>query len=73
MQTQRVPLFDGLSAATVGADDTLRNMRWRLQDVCAQRTLGAVVLEIFDRLQNEGHDNVYLRFRQRHTRDKTRW
>lgn len=73
LQTQRVPLFDGLSAFTAGTDDTLRNMRWRLQDVCALHPLGAVVLEIFDRLQREGNDNVYLRFQRRHTRDKTRW
>lgn len=73
LQTQRVALFDGLSAFTAGTDDTLRNMRWRLQDVCALHPLGALVLEIFDRLQREPNDNVYLRFRRRHTREKTRW
>ena len=26
-----VPLFEGLSAFTVGTDDTLRNMRWRME------------------------------------------
>ncbi len=73
LRTQRVNLFDGLSAFIPGTDDTLRNMRWRLDDVCALHPLGAVVLEIFDRLQQPGNDNVYLRFRQRHTREKTGW
>ena len=73
LQTQRVALFDGLSAFTAGTDDTLRNMHWRLQAVCALHPLGAVVLEVFDRLQQPGNDNVYLRFRQRHTRGKTGW
>lgn len=73
LRTHRVNLFDGLSAFIPGTDDTLRNMRWRMDEVCAQHPLGVVVQEIFDRLQREGHDNVYLRFRQRHTRDKTSW
>lgn len=73
LREHRVALFDGLSAFIPGTDDTLRNMRWRLQDVCALHPLGAVVMEIFDRLQREGSDNVYRRFRDRHTRDKTRW
>jgi len=73
LRTHRVNLFDGLSAFIAGTDDTLRNMRWRLDAVCALHPLGVVVQEVFGRLQREGHDNVYLRFRQRHTRDKTRW
>ena len=73
LRTHRVGLLDGLSAFIAGTDDTLRNMRWRLEDVCALHPLGALVLEIFERLQRPGNDNVYLRFRQRHTRDKTRW
>lgn len=73
LQAHRVNLFDGLSAFVAGTDDTLRNMRWRLDAVCALHPLGVLVQEVFERLQREGHDNVYLRFRQRHTRDKTRW
>lgn len=73
LQAGRVPLFDGLAAFVPGTDDTLRNMRWRLDQVCALHPLGAIVMEIFDRLQRDGNDNVYARFRQRHTRDRTRW
>lgn len=73
LQSGRVALFDGLAGFTAGTDDTLRNMRWRLNEVCALHPLGVVVREIFERLQQDGNDNVYLRFRQRHTRDRTRW
>ena len=74
LQSGRVPLLDGLSAFTVGTDDTLRNMRWRLQSVCALHPLGMLVLEVFDRLTREdAGDNVYLRFRRRHTRVRTQW
>ena len=69
----RVALFDGLAAFVEGADDTLRNMRWRLDQVCALHPLGVSVMEIFERLQRAPHDNVYFRFRQRHTRDRTAW
>lgn len=73
LRTHRVGLFDGLSAFIPGTDDTLRNMRWRLDEICAQHPLGVVVQAVFERLQREDHHNVYQRFRQRHTRDKTQW
>ncbi len=71
LQTERLALFDGVSGFAVGTDDTLRNMRWRLGELCAIHPLGAIVIEIFERLQREG--NVYARFRALHTRDKTAW
>ncbi len=71
--THRVGLFDGVAGFIPGTDDTLRNMRWRLDDVCGLHPLGVVVMEIFERLQRDGNDNVYLRFKRRHTREKTRW
>lgn len=73
LQTQRVALFDGTSALAVGTDDTLRNMRWRLDKVCAEHELGQIVIEVFDRLQQEQNNNVYARAKQRHTRERTRW
>lgn len=71
--THRVGLFDGVAGFIPGTDDTLRNMRWRLEDVCGLHPLGKVVMEIFERLQRAGNDNIYLRFKARHTREKTRW
>lgn len=73
LQQQRYALFDGTAAFAVGTDDTLRNMRWRLEQVCKAHELGQIVIEIFDRLQLEQNENVYSRFKQRHTREKTRW
>lgn len=73
LQAGRVALFDGLAAFVQGIDDTLRNMRWRLEKLCALHPLGAIVMEIFERLQQPGNNNVYVRFRQRHTRDRTAW
>ena len=57
----------------VGTDDSLRNMRWRLDKVCGQHELGQIVIEIFDRLQQSENDNIYSRSKARHTREKTRW
>lgn len=73
LQQSRYALFDGTSAFAVGTDDTLRNMRWRLDQVCAHHELGQLVLEVFDRLQRPENNNVYSRFKQHHTREKTRW
>lgn len=73
LQQQRYALFDGTAAFAVGTDDTLRNMRWRLEQICEAHELGQIVIEIFDRLQLDQNNNVYSRFKQRHTREKTRW
>ena len=73
LQSGRVGLCDGLSAFVAGTDDTLRNMRWRLERVCSVHPLAPIVLVIFERLQLPANDNVYSRFRQRHTSDRTSW
>lgn len=73
LQSRRIGLCDGLSAFVAGTDDTLRNMRWRLESICAVHPLAGIVMVIFERLQQPANDNVFSRFRQRHTRDRTRW
>lgn len=73
LQSKRVALFDGTSAMAVGTDDTLRNMRWRLDRLCGEHELGQIVIEIFERLQLPDNDNVYSRTKTRHTRERTRW
>ena len=73
LQSRRIGLCDGLSAFVAGTDDTLRNMRWRLESICAVHPLAGIVMVIFERLQQPLNDNVFSRFRQRHTRDRTRW
>jgi len=68
---ERVPLFDGVSVFKVGTDDTLRNMRWRIDKAAKINIAGEILLEIFLRLQK--HDNVFKRLRERHKRSKTGW
>jgi hypothetical protein len=71
LQTKRISLFDGTSAFTVGTDDTIRNMRWRIDKLSKLSITGKILLEIFKRVQN--NDTVYQRFKNRHTRKKTGW
>ena len=68
---ERISLFDGTSVFKVGTDDTLRNMRWRIDKVAKINTAGEILLEIFLRLQE--HDTVFKRLRDRHRRSKTGW
>lgn len=69
--SDRLSLFDGTSAFTVGTDDTIRNMRWRLDKIATTSITGEILLEIFSRLQS--HNTVYSRFKDRHKRSKTGW
>ena len=68
---ERVALFDGTSAFKVGTDDTLRNMRWRIDKMATINVAGEILLEVFLRLQK--HDTVFKRIKDRHTRSKTGW
>ena len=68
---ERIPLFDGTSVFKVGTDDTLRNMRWRIDKAATINIAGEILLEIFLRLQE--HDTVFKRFKDRHKRSKTGW
>jgi len=68
---ERISLFDGTSVFKVGTDDTLRNMRWRIDKVAKINTAGEILLEIFLRLQE--HDTVFKRLKDRHSRSKTGW
>jgi hypothetical protein len=68
---ERFALFDGTSVFRFGTDDTLRNMRWRINKVAKINIAGEILLEIFLRLQQ--FDTIYKRSKDRHTRDKTGW
>ena len=54
---ERISLFDGTSVFKVGTDDTLRNMRWRIDKVAKINIAGEILLEIFLRLQE--HNNIF--------------
>ena len=68
---ERIPLFDGISVFKVGTDDTLRNMRWRIDKAAKINIAGEILLEIFLRLQE--HETVFKRLKDRHSRSKTGW
>lgn len=65
------PLFGGMSCFAVGTDDTLRNLRWRLDVMFKTPRVGQVLKEVFSRLQIE--DTAFSRLRQEHKRDRTSW
>lgn len=71
LQTELVPLFEGLSCFTVGTDDTLRNMRWRLETVFGDHPLGLILKTIYERLQV--NDTAFARLRTLHRRERTAW
>lgn len=73
LEAERLALFDGVSGFAVGTDDTLRNMRWRLDKLCNAHVLGGIVLKVFESAQHPDANTVYSRFRALHTRDKTAW
>jgi len=65
-------LFDELPSFRVGVDDTLRNMRWRIEAIAQSRPLAhQLLLEVFDRVNK--HDSVYKRFRECHQKPRTAW
>lgn len=71
LQENLVPLFEGMSCFTVGTDDTLRNMRWRLEPFFKQGPAGYILETVWTRLQKE--DTVFNRFGALHHRKKTQW
>ncbi len=66
-----VPLFSGMSSFSVGTDDTLRNMYWRLEPFFGAGPGGKILKTVWSRLQVE--DTVFARMRKLHRRNRTRW
>ncbi|MCE6073882.1 hypothetical protein FS764_07610 [Agrobacterium vitis] len=71
LQSELIPLFSGLSCFTIGTDDTLRNMRWRLDGLMAKGPVGLMLKTVFDRLQVE--DTAFARLKAQHHRGRTGW
>ena len=67
----RFPLFDGVSVFKFGTDDTLRNMRWRIDKIAKKNIAGRIFKEIYDRAQS--NNTVFYRAKNRHKRNKTKW
>jgi len=68
---KRFELFDGLSVFKFGTDDTLRNMRWRIDKLHNKNLPAKIFAEIFKRAHY--FDTVFLRAKKRHKRSKTEW
>ncbi len=71
LQKERVALFDGTSAFAVGTDDTLRNMRWRMDSLPRVGPCTLILKEIFERLNK--HETAYKRMVENHHRPNTEW
>lgn len=71
LQHHLAPIFSGLSMLTIGTDDTLRNMRWRIDRQAKSSLPGRILKHVFRRLQDE--DTAFARIRALHHRDKTAW
>ena len=71
VQKELVPLFEGMSCFTVGTDDTLRNLRWRMQKSFEVVPTGAILKTVWDRFQIES--TVFARMRKMHQRSRTQW
>ncbi len=71
LQTKRVAFFDGTSAFAIGTDDTLRNMRWRLDSLQESPPTSLILKEVFNRINT--HETAYKRLKEKHTRKNTVW
>lgn len=71
LQNFLVPLFEGMSCFTIGTDDTLRNMVWRMKEISTGAVVGEILLEVFSRLHQ--CDSIFSRLRARHRRKNTEW
>lgn len=71
IQTERIAWVMA-SALAIGTDDTLRNMRWRLDKVVEYNHPSAQILQTV--LHEFKHfDTVYHRLKLLHRRDRTAW
>jgi hypothetical protein len=64
-------LFDGMRSFWIGREDTLHNMRRRLETNSRNTPTNLIFWELFARMQE--HDTVYSRFRDLHEKPRTRW
>jgi hypothetical protein len=71
LQNKRVACFDGTSAFAIGTDDTLRNMRWRLDSLDPSVPASLILKEVFKRVDT--HETAYKRMKDQHTRKNTNW
>lgn len=71
VQQEAIPLIEGMSCYTIGTDDTLRNMVWRMKDIAPKYASGLILMQVFQRLNTL--PTAFGRMRQAHTRSKTQF
>lgn len=71
VQKINIPIFEGMTCFTVGTDDTLRNMIWRVKEKSHNSVVGAIFMEVLQRLSVL--PTAYGRLREHHIRVKTQW
>lgn len=71
LKNELVPIFEGMSCFTVGTDDTLRNLKWRLEIYFGVVPTGEILKTVWDRCQK--HNTVFSRMRMMHKRKSTQW
>ncbi len=69
--TSKQPLFDGLETFFLNRDDSLLNMRRRMDQISQSTPHGLILNTVFDRLHS--HDNAYSRLKEKHTQKRTQW
>jgi hypothetical protein len=71
VQREAIPLFEGMACFTVGTDDTLRNMVWRMKNIAPKHVTGQILMEVFRRMNH--NPTAFGRLQLAHTRKKTQW
>lgn len=71
LKKERIGLFDGTSAFTIGTCDTLRNMRWRLDSLNGDLPSLKILREIFARVND--YETAYHRLSKYHINKNTIW
>lgn len=65
------PMFDGMTYLAAGTDDSLINLRRRMEPAFRQGIAGAILREVFRRLNDQ--PTALHRMRRLNRRDATRW
>ncbi len=71
VKNELVPIFEGMSCFTVGTDDTLRNLKWRLHMYFDVAPTGEILKTVWNRCQKI--NTVFARMRKMHKRNSTQW
>lgn len=66
-----MPLLESMSCFTVGTDNTLRNLLWRLQPFFEIEPTGPIRETIWNWFQT--NDTPFVRLRASHRRARTSW